>query len=169
MDRTAVLVAGWIQAVDNPSDLFPRIYRILQDLPIISISLGKTHIAALTIDGRLFTWGLDYDGVLGLGGVTEPAPPLHIMNVTEPLEIPTFTRSEWEEIICIGVSAGDHHTCALAIRLEVRPGIVLSDHSSRRNNIVMSKVDQRDSTTRPVRATRASRHQVQAGFRLCSV
>jgi hypothetical protein len=42
--------------------------------PVVSISAGFAHSAAVLADGRIFTWGADFDGQLGHGGI-HPCTP----------------------------------------------------------------------------------------------
>ncbi|KAH0794575.1 alpha-tubulin suppressor-like RCC1 family protein [Histomonas meleagridis] len=63
--------------------------------PIVSISLGPQHAAALSVDGRLYTWGFNPSGQLGIG-----------------TDLPTNYPSMVIENV-IQVACGTHHTLAL--------------------------------------------------------
>lgn len=67
------------------------------------VSLGKTHSAALTSDGRVFTWGNNYSGQLGDGtGVNRNVPT----EITDQFSLP-----EGENILCILI--GGFHSSAI--------------------------------------------------------
>jgi alpha-tubulin suppressor-like RCC1 family protein len=43
------------------------------------MSAGNTHVAVLTTEGRVYTWGKNYDGQLGLGTTREYVSTVHII------------------------------------------------------------------------------------------
>ena len=47
--------------------LSPIVDPLLQRLPVIPIAMGDGHCQALTADGRVFSWGANLQGGLGLG------------------------------------------------------------------------------------------------------
>ena len=110
----------------------PRVTPTLQDRNVISVVLGDYHGAALTADGKLYTWGKYSGGALGLGGAGS--------NVRRPLydgrgsvDVPTEVRFDHgmqgrKDRFCLAVAAAGWHTGALVIDLEVsRPtGISLA-------------------------------------------
>ena len=49
-----------------------------QEIKIIQVSLGTYHSAALTSNGRLFTWGRNDDGELGDGTYSNRSTPTQI-------------------------------------------------------------------------------------------
>uniref|UniRef100_M3XSW5 HECT and RLD domain containing E3 ubiquitin protein ligase family member 6 n=1 Tax=Mustela putorius furo TaxID=9669 RepID=M3XSW5_MUSPF len=51
----------------NEINLIPRKIKTLTDIKIIQVSCGHHHSLALSEDGRLFTWGSNSHGQLGLG------------------------------------------------------------------------------------------------------
>lgn len=112
LDRATVL-CGVITDDDTPH---PSIIPELQELPIISISIGDAHSAALTIDGRVFTWGRNDQGALGLNTIDGWGPGGYVI-MSDPKRTPFFGP---EGMFCVSVSANGRHTCALAIDLEVR-------------------------------------------------
>ena len=85
----------------------------LQDLPVISVSLGDWHIVALTADGRVLSWGNDMQGTLGLGD------SMAEQRVTSPQEVQPFGVGP-SKVFCVGVTAMGWHTAVLAVDLEVR-------------------------------------------------
>lgn len=89
----------------------------LQTLPIISISFGDSHSFALTIDGRVFSWGFNYQGALGLG-------ERNIRFSGRPMEVPFFGHNGQ---YCVSINAHGWHSCALAIDLRVRIAIRLTE------------------------------------------
>ena len=88
----------------------PVIVPELQTLPIASISVGDWHAVALTTDGRVFTWGNDLQGSLGLGD------SMFERRIESPRQVQLFGP---KERFCIGITAMGWHTGALAIDLEV--------------------------------------------------
>jgi alpha-tubulin suppressor-like RCC1 family protein len=45
----------------------PRIVQSLLELEVTHVSAGSTHVAAVTSDGGVYTWGCGDHGRLGLG------------------------------------------------------------------------------------------------------
>ena len=70
---------------------------------IIQVSLGTSHSAALTSNGRLFTWGYNQYGKLGDGTTTNRSTPTEITN--------RFSLATEDKII--QVSLGGNHSAAL--------------------------------------------------------
>ena len=70
---------------------------------IIEISLGQTHSAAITSEGRIFTWGFNFGGKLG-DGTTE--------NRTNPTDITSQFNLDDNETI-IHVALGLFHSSAI--------------------------------------------------------
>lgn len=73
---------------------------------IIQIAAGDWHSAALTVDGRVFTWGHGLDGQLGYG---EDVPMDHAS--FEPRVVPFL---ESKEIVITTIRCGTWHTVALS-------------------------------------------------------
>jgi hypothetical protein len=67
--------------------------------PIRSVSAGLRHTCAVTLDERMFCWGSNDAGQLGIGGVDWTA---------EPTQVGFGIR--WT-----AVSAGTHHSCGLSL------------------------------------------------------
>lgn len=100
--------------------------------------MGDYHNAALTADGKLFTWGKYSNGALGLGDPfkLEPGSPGAFATESErnsagrrgpshELRIPTEVRFDHTEKnsrnrFCFAATAAGWHTGALVIDLEVR-------------------------------------------------
>ena len=70
---------------------------------ITDVSLGYGHSAAITSEGRVFTWGINAYGMLGDGTITKRYTPTEITN--------NFSLNT-EEIIT-GISLGRYHSAAL--------------------------------------------------------
>lgn len=121
----------------------PIILPALQNRGVISVVLGDYHYGALTVDGKLLTWGAYSKGALGLGDPTKipvgqpggfatedqlqrattrwrilrQPPP----NVVVPTEV-RFDHGEKRrrERYCFAAAAAGWHMGALVIDLEVR-------------------------------------------------
>lgn len=89
----------------TPADILPE----LQYKSVISVVLGDYHFAALTADGKLYTWGSYSDGALGLGrkGLREG-------RVTSPTQV-KFDKGQ--ESFCFAVADSGHHTGALLLNI----------------------------------------------------
>ena len=76
---------------------------------IIQISAGTVHNLALTIDGKIFSWGSSQGGQLGLSEEFLLRLPgfKESYNIYEPIQIPCFN----EQII--GISCGEAHSIAV--------------------------------------------------------
>ncbi len=74
--------------------------------PWQTVSAGGAHTCAIDDEGGLLCWGDNNEGQLGTGDTTDSAQPT-------PVSTPAGgdATAEW-----IDVSAGDEHTCAIAIR-----------------------------------------------------
>ena len=122
---------------DTTEESEPRVVPTLQDRNVISVVLGDYHSAALTADGKLYTWGKFSGGALGLGVAGS-----HFRRSYFPydgrgmVDVPTEVRFDHElqghkDRFCVAVAAAGWHTGALVIDLEVsRPaGIALAFES----------------------------------------
>lgn len=85
-----------------PTDI-TRQFNLLPNETIISVQLASTHSSALTSTGRLFMWGLNFDGQLGNNSNNNSSSPVDIT--------PRFNFSDGEKIIL--VSMGSNHSSAL--------------------------------------------------------
>lgn len=84
----------------------PTLVSALEGVPVVQVSCGRYHTAALSADGDVYAWGLESSGQLGLGSARTKAP------------VPTKV----EALSSIGVKAlscGLYHTLALTEAGEV--------------------------------------------------
>ncbi|XP_067001065.1 X-linked retinitis pigmentosa GTPase regulator isoform X2 [Anabrus simplex] len=58
----------------------PSCVKTLKPEKIIHIACGKAHTLAATESGKLFTWGSNSDGQLGVGDVQDRALPTHVLD-----------------------------------------------------------------------------------------
>lgn len=111
---------------DTTEESEPRLIPALQGKNVISIVLGDYHSAALTADGKLYTWGSFSAGALGLG---EPEAifgrsSFASFNIEErSVDVPTEVRFDHgikgrKDRFCLAVAAAGWHTGALVIDLE---------------------------------------------------
>ena len=116
----------------------PKVVPLLQDRGVINIVLGDYHQAALTSDGKLYSWGNHSLGALGLGdprilpvgspggyeskqarkraieqGIFEPPP------VSEPAEVHFDHNGERGRKFVLATAAAGWQTGALVLSLEV--------------------------------------------------
>jgi alpha-tubulin suppressor-like RCC1 family protein len=68
----------------------PRPLPTLAALGIVQVACGESHNAALTIHGRVFTWGRGKYGALGLGTFDSSSWPQHVAALQEPACQVTF-------------------------------------------------------------------------------
>jgi len=61
------------------------------------VSAGTSHTCAVKVDGRLYCWGHDGNGQLGIGSLDDSPVPVEVAG----------QAIDWEQVAC-----GDHHTCA---------------------------------------------------------
>lgn len=105
----------------------PKIIPELQHKSVISVNIGDYHNAALTAEGKLFTWGQYSSGALGLGDpsrLEHGAPGSFVGRGTPPaVRRPTEVRFDHEGTVnkgfCFAATAAGWHTGALVIDLEV--------------------------------------------------
>ncbi|THH05395.1 hypothetical protein EW145_g4827 [Phellinidium pouzarii] len=129
-------------STDTTADHEAEIIPALQYKSIISVVLGDYHNAALTAEGKLYTWGVFSTGALGLGIPEElPAGTPGGYATQEQLErarqgrriqvreveVPTEVRfdhgkkkgkGKWTDRFCFSATAAGWHTGALVIDLE---------------------------------------------------
>ncbi|KIY53369.1 RCC1/BLIP-II protein [Fistulina hepatica ATCC 64428] len=136
-EKSIVLIGRNDFTPDTPAEVVPE----LQYRSVISVVVGDYHKAALTADGKLFTWGAYSLGALGLGdpGQLPAGAPggfqsetVRVNSVerghgTPPnVRVPTqvwfnhlMKQSSSPEKFCISVAAAGWHTGALVINLDV--------------------------------------------------
>ena len=78
-------------------------FNLAEGETLTHVSLGDSHSSALTSEGRLFTWGYNWDGQLGDRTTTERHTPTEITSNFSLAEDETLTQ----------VSLGDFHSSAL--------------------------------------------------------
>ena len=86
----------------TPTEITNR-FSLTEGDKIIQVSLGGSHSSALTASGRLFTWGNNSLGQLGVGTTTNSFTPTEITN--------RFSLTEGDKII--QVSLGWEHSLAI--------------------------------------------------------
>ncbi|KIL71040.1 hypothetical protein M378DRAFT_155990 [Amanita muscaria Koide BX008] len=100
----------------------PTIVPTLQNKNVISVVLGDYHSAALTADGKLYTWGQFSRGALGLGdgkALFTRASHWDDRAVDVPTEVRfDHGRKKPKDRFCLAVAACGWHTGALVIDLE---------------------------------------------------
>ncbi|KAH8116463.1 RCC1/BLIP-II [Phellopilus nigrolimitatus] len=125
-------------STDTTAEDAAEIIPALQYKSVISVVLGDYHSAALTVDGKLYTWGGFSLGALGLGApeTLQPGVPGgyrtqaqldrarqgHRISV-ENVEVPTEVRfnhgkKKLKAPFCFAAAAAGWHTGALVIDLE---------------------------------------------------
>ena len=82
----------------------PRYLSALQGTPVAMIATGAAHCAALSVYGRVYTWGEALCGQLGLG--------LPLRSKPAPCEVTALPD-------CMAVACGDFHTVALSAEGDV--------------------------------------------------
>ena len=112
---------------DTKPDSRPKVIPQLQNKSIISVVIGDWHNAALTANGKLFTWGAYSHGALGLGDPLklEPGTPggFAVGSTALPaVDVPTEIRFDHNskkkrEQFCFAATAAGWHTGALVIDL----------------------------------------------------
>ncbi|KAF4611294.1 hypothetical protein D9613_006938 [Agrocybe pediades] len=133
-DSSVVLLGNTETTPDSPAKIIPE----LQNRSIISVVIGDYHNAALTVNGKLLTWGQYSNGALGLGDPLslEPGTPGGFATPrdrtiaeqnrrAEPpaVSVPTEVRFDHKskkprERFCVSVTAAGWHTGALVIDLD---------------------------------------------------
>jgi len=114
--------------MDNDS-LKPKIIPGLQNKSVISVVPGDHHYIALTLAGKVLTWGVCDKGALGLGdpailprGVPGAFPiggGYQMSDVEEPTEVRfDHSRKKLDDKFCFSIAAAGWHTGALVINLE---------------------------------------------------
>lgn len=115
----------------------PEIIPELQHKDIISVEIGDYHSAALSADGKLYTWGKYSHGALGLGDphklpvgvpggfknhsdIGSSRSWLEPPQVNTPAEVKFDHGRKAKDRFCFSVTAAGWHTGALVIDLEVR-------------------------------------------------
>jgi len=111
-------------------NLKPKVIPGLQNEGVISVVPGDHHYVALTLSGKVFTWGVTDKGALGLGdpiSLVPGAPGGYPVGGRGPLPevtVPTEVRFDHgrkipKDRFCFSIAAAGWHTGALVIDLEV--------------------------------------------------
>ncbi|KLO11054.1 RCC1/BLIP-II protein [Schizopora paradoxa] len=116
-------------STETQQNSFAEIIPKLQYKSVISVVLGDYHNAALTADGKVYTWGAFSAGALGLGDpkdiIGQPggfvSRPLN--GVIQDVAVPTEVRFDHglkkkKNQFCFGIAAAGWHTGALVIDLD---------------------------------------------------
>ncbi|KAK2841857.1 hypothetical protein Q5P01_012057 [Channa striata] len=100
---TLLSETGTVLCVDTTEASFsPSIPDALCHIPVCQVACGNQHSVALTKDGRVFTWGQDSRGQLGLGNrSTGTSSPQHLRSLSD--------------IPLVQVAAGGEHSFALSV------------------------------------------------------
>lgn len=78
---------------------------------ISDVAFGSgPHVVAMTTDGKLYSWGHDGYGQLGLG----------IFMTTSQGTVPRLIRGDLERLKVTQVACGGHHTLVLTVTQEVK-------------------------------------------------
>ena len=113
----------------DDDNLRPKIILGLQNKSVISVVPGDHHYIALTLSGKVLTWGVCDKGALGLGdpailprGVPGAFPiggGYQLSDVEEPTEVRFDHSRKNTNEFCFSIAAAGWHTGALVIDLEV--------------------------------------------------
>ena len=79
--------------------------RVVLDGQVASVSIGYGHVLALTKDGRVFSWGKNFYGQLGLGDHRDKSSPQEITHFSDDR--------------IVHIAAGQYHSMALSDTGEV--------------------------------------------------
>ncbi|EKX40590.1 hypothetical protein GUITHDRAFT_75473, partial [Guillardia theta CCMP2712] len=78
----------------------PTLIAALQERPASMIACGYSHTCVVLEDGKLFTFGYNHQGQLGLG---------HTDSVSSPMQVETLRN-----VKVVKISCGTHFTCVLS-------------------------------------------------------
>lgn len=76
------------------------------DIQVADVAVGLEHVAVLSTTGKVFTWGVGYQGQLGLG----PDRLDVVQDRAQPVEF----ASQHDRVEIVAIASGWHHTLALA-------------------------------------------------------
>ena len=71
--------SGALGIGSSDNQLSPIEITFFKDIVIKALGIGFTHSIALTVDGRLFGWGQNRSGQLGIGSVDNQSTPVEIL------------------------------------------------------------------------------------------
>lgn len=78
---------------------------------VVSVATGAEHTLALGSDGRVYAWGRNDRGQLGLGFVDQD----HQIPDTNNRDVPTLVPMDPSVLPIVGVGAGDYHSLAVTL------------------------------------------------------
>jgi alpha-tubulin suppressor-like RCC1 family protein len=96
---------GYNEYINVPTEIQRGLNGLSEDVRIISASCGQSHTVLLSDDGRVWTFGDNEYGQLGLGD---------FLNRSVPTEIQRGLNGLLEDVKIIGVSCGDYNTVLLS-------------------------------------------------------
>ncbi|KAF5749914.1 ultraviolet-B receptor UVR8-like [Tripterygium wilfordii] len=97
---------------DKSSKMLPQRVHLLAGEDIVQVSCGGTHSVALTLDGRMFSFGRGDHGRLGYGRKATTGQPMEVpINIPPPKDADTGADGHW---IAKLVACGGRHTLAIA-------------------------------------------------------
>jgi len=88
-----VVTAAGLLHLQKPDDEFYQI-KFSSKIRIHSVSVGDEHFAAVTVDGKLFTWGNGSHGQLGHGEEAEN------VSETEPRQVASLSNEYIKQVSC---------------------------------------------------------------------
>ena len=86
---------------DEINCLIPKKVQALESMKVIQVEAGCEHTAALTQDGKMYTWGHGDSGRLGVGSTASSSKPLHVQSL------------QWENLSAISIAVGDKYNLVL--------------------------------------------------------
>jgi len=82
-------------------------FELLEEETMIDVALGYEFSAALTSNGRLFLWGDNFDGQLGIGSATDSYVPVEITNQFELIGEETIIKIDLGLHHCLALTSND--------------------------------------------------------------
>ncbi len=93
----------WVGKESDFSQSQKRAVPFFKDIAIASVAVGVNHTAAVSVDGRLFTWGNGLSGKLGHGDFAMKPTPTEV----------NFFNKENEKINIVSVTLGPNSSAAV--------------------------------------------------------
>ncbi|KAK9908348.1 hypothetical protein WJX75_006427 [Coccomyxa subellipsoidea] len=106
-DAGAVYTWGWNRdgqlghGANQPACRTPRLVesQMLADAHVMKVSSGSRHCAALTEDGKAYTWGWNAFGQLGTGDKVSRSDPVHVAHM--PSEVKDMECGWWHTVFIV--------------------------------------------------------------------